>query len=96
VKAASDVYAPCAGEVVEVNAVSRRYDIIFRVRVIDDRVSYFCTLYEQALEDSPGKVNESPLDQGWFIKIKLSAQGKTDLGKLLDEAAYKKHTEEAH
>ena len=57
---------------------------------------YLITRTTQALEDSPGKVNESPFEQGWFVKIRLSAQGKAEFEKLLDEVAYKKHTEEAH
>ena len=70
VKAASDVYAPLTGEVLEVNNV---------------------------LEDTPGKVNESPLEGGWFIKLKVGAAGKSDFAKLLDEKAYKKMCdEEAH
>lgn len=67
VKAASDVYAPIAGEVLEVNSV---------------------------LEDTPGKVNESPFKDGWFIKLKVGAQGKADFAKLLDQTAYKKVLEE--
>jgi glycine cleavage system H protein len=67
VKAASDVYAPIAGEVLEVNSV---------------------------LEDTPGKVNESPFKDGWFIKLKVGAQGKSEHAKLLDEKAYKALLEE--
>ena len=70
VKAASDVYAPVAGEVLEVNSV---------------------------LEETPGKVNEAPLEGGWFIKLKVGAAGKADFAKLLDEKAYKAHLDaEAH
>ncbi len=68
VKAASDVYAPVSGEVIEVNS---------------------------ELETAPGKVNDSPLKEGWFIKLKLSAEGKKELDKLLDEAAYEKHVEDS-
>lgn len=64
VKAASDVYSPCAGEVVDVNAL---------------------------LEDTPGKVNEAPMDDGWFMKIKLSDAGKSEFDGLMDEAAYTAH-----
>ena len=67
VKAASDVYAPVAGEVLEVNSV---------------------------LEETPGKVNESPIEGGWFIKLKVSAAGKADFAKLLDEKAYKQMCDE--
>lgn len=66
VKAASDVYSPVAGEVLEVNS---------------------------ALDESPGIVNESPIEEGWFMKIKVSAGGKSDFDSLMDEAAYEAHVE---
>ncbi|KDO35042.1 glycine cleavage system H protein [Saprolegnia parasitica CBS 223.65] len=66
VKAASDVYAPASGEVIEVNEV---------------------------LASSPELVNESPLENGWFMKIKLTNPAETS--ELLDEAAYQKHCDEA-
>jgi glycine cleavage system H protein len=44
VKAASDVYSPLSGEVIEVN---------------------------EKLFDEPEIVNSSPLEEGWFFKIKL-------------------------
>ena len=65
VKAASEVYAPVSGEVVEVNSV---------------------------LADEPGKVNESPEGDGWFMKLKLSDAAELD--GLMDEAAYKAFVEE--
>jgi len=45
------------------------------------------------LEENPAKVNESPVKEGWFVKIKLSAQGKKDFEKLMDEAKYKAHVD---
>jgi glycine cleavage system H protein len=59
VKAASEVYAPLTGEVVEGNA---------------------------ALEATPELVNQSPDNEGWFFKMKLSDAGELD--ELMDEAAY--------
>lgn len=59
VKAASDIFAPVSGEVVEIN---------------------------EALEDAPEKVNESPFDEGWFFRIKPT--DLTELSQLLDAAAY--------
>lgn len=59
VKAASDVYSPASGEVVEAN---------------------------EELESNPSLVNESPLDDGWFMKIKLSDE--SELEGLMDQAAY--------
>ncbi len=66
VKAASDVYSPVAGEVVEVNS---------------------------NLDDTPSLVNESPIEEGWFMKIKLSAEGKSEFEVLSYEAAYTEHVE---
>ena len=62
VKAASDVYAPVSGEVVEVNS---------------------------ALVEDPSLVNSSPLEKGWFIKIKVDDAGSKHFNTLLDEATYK-------
>ncbi|OQR85030.1 glycine cleavage system H protein, mitochondrial precursor [Achlya hypogyna] len=49
----------------------------------------------EALTSSPELVNESPLVDGWFMKIKLTNPSETE--ELLDEAAYATHCEnEAH
>ncbi|WP_421785828.1 glycine cleavage system protein GcvH [Hyphobacterium sp.] len=42
-----------------------------------------------ALEGEPQKVNESPDNEGWFVKLKLS--DKSQLDGLMDDAAYKAH-----
>ena len=59
VKAASDIYAPVSGEIIEVN---------------------------EALDGSPELINESPFDDAWIAKIKLS--DPSELDKLLDADAY--------
>mmetsp|Transcript_29590 Transcript_29590/g.96360 ORF Transcript_29590/g.96360 Transcript_29590/m.96360 type:complete len:165 (+) Transcript_29590:26-520(+) len=41
------------------------------------------------LVENPGKVNESPYEEGWFIKVKPSAPAEMD--SLLDAAAYTAH-----
>ena len=41
-----------------------------------------------ALEDSPEKINEDPYGEGWLVKVKLSDPG--ELETLLDVDAYKK------
>ncbi|MFW5827943.1 MAG: glycine cleavage system protein GcvH [Alkalispirochaeta sp.] len=64
VKAASDLYMPAGGEVVEVN---------------------------DALKDTPEKINEAPFGDGWIIKIK--APDTSELDSLMDAAAYKTFTE---
>ena len=63
VKAASDVYAPISGEVLEVN---------------------------DAVVAEPALVNSDPAGKAWFFKMKIS--DKSELGGLMDEAAYAKHT----
>jgi len=45
----------------------------------------------EALTDSPGKVNEAPEGEGWFVKLKLANPGELDA--LMDEAAYKAYLE---
>jgi glycine cleavage system H protein len=63
VKAASDVYAPISGEVVEVN---------------------------DAVVGEPALINSDAAGKAWFFKLKIS--DKSELGGLMDEAAYKAHT----
>src|SRR5450432_1328183 len=63
VKAASDVYAPISGEVLEVN---------------------------EALAADPALVNSDAAGKAWFFKLKIA--DKSELGGLMDEAAYAKHT----
>lgn len=60
VKAASEIYAPLAGEVVAVN---------------------------EALSGEPAKVNQDPMGEGWFVKIRPSDMAQLD--GLMDEAKYK-------
>jgi glycine cleavage system H protein len=59
VKAASDVYSPLPGEVIEIN---------------------------EKLLDEPEIVNSSPLEDGWFFKIKLN--DSTAFEDLMTEEEY--------
>lgn len=59
VKAASDIYAPIAGEITGVN---------------------------EALEQSPEKINEDPFGAGWLFKMQISDESQ--LSNLLDADAY--------
>ena len=59
VKAASDIYVPCAGKVIECNDL---------------------------LSEEPGVVNESPISEGWFVKIEI--EDPSELEGLMDEDAY--------
>ncbi|MFZ5792231.1 MAG: glycine cleavage system protein GcvH [Pseudomonadota bacterium] len=67
VKAASEVYAPVTGEVIEVNG---------------------------DLANEPARVNSDPLGQGWFVKLKLA--DKSELDKLMDQAAYDAYVKGLH
>ncbi len=64
VKAASDVYTPVAGTVVEVN---------------------------DALTQDAERVNKSPEDEAWFVRLKLASA--SDLSGLMDKAAYTAYCE---
>jgi glycine cleavage system H protein len=65
VKAASDIYSPVSGEVIEIN---------------------------EALEDAPETINDSPYGDGWFYKVKMS--DPAELEDLLDADGYREVTEE--
>ena len=65
VKAASDVYAPLSGEVIEVN---------------------------EKLLDEPEIVNSSPIEDGWFFKIKLNDASSFE--NLMTEEEYNATCEE--
>ena len=63
VKAASDVYAPLSGEVLEVN---------------------------DAIVAEPAMVNSDAAGKAWFFKLEIA--DRSELGGLMDEAAYQAHT----
>ena len=65
VKAASDLYSPVAGRIVEVN---------------------------DKLSGKPELINSDPYGDGWILKLDLSGDLPAD---LLDEASYKKVTEDS-
>lgn len=46
----------------------------------------------EALVDEPEKVNNDPMGEGWFIKIKVANTGELD--DLMDEDAYKEYTDD--
>lgn len=55
-------------------------------------VSGEVTAVNSNLEDEPEVVNEAPYDNGWMIKMKLSAAGELD--GLMDADAYIRYCEE--
>lgn len=49
------------------------------------------TAVNKDLAGDPSLVNSSPMEGGWFYKIKIS--DLSELGRLMDEAAYNKYVE---
>lgn len=64
VKAASDIYTPLSGEIIEVN---------------------------ETLETMPGVINDSPYEEGWVYRIKISK--KEELDDLLNPDDYESTVE---
>ena len=48
----------------------------------------------ESLLDAPEQVNESPYDDGWFLKIMMTDTNELD--ELLDAAGYQAHIEAEH
>ena len=83
VKAASDIYSPVDGKVVEVNSVSPYVCLL--------AVSLKASKTIQVLSDKPGLVNEDPESAGWFAKLELSDPDQVNA--LMTEEQYKEHVE---
>jgi glycine cleavage system H protein len=63
--------------------------VIESVKVASDLytpVSGEVVAINKALQETPGLVNEAPLGQGWFFKVKLADPAELD--GLMDETAY--------
>jgi glycine cleavage system H protein len=45
----------------------------------------------EALVDEPEKVNNDPMGEGWFVKLKIT--DTSELDALMDEDAYKEYTD---
>ena len=50
------------------------------------------TEVNESLADEPGKVNEDPVGDGWFLKMKVA--DPSELENLMDEAAYQSFIED--
>lgn len=48
----------------------------------------------ESLLDAPEQVNESPYDEGWFLKIRMTDDSELDA--LLDAERYQAHIEAEH
>ncbi|KAJ8599989.1 hypothetical protein CTAYLR_001816 [Chrysophaeum taylorii] len=54
-------------------------------------VSGVVTEINDQLGDMPGLVNDSALEDGWFVKIKMDSAATAILEELMDEAGYEAH-----
>ncbi|MCK5366078.1 MAG: glycine cleavage system protein GcvH [Gammaproteobacteria bacterium] len=55
-------------------------------------VSGIVVAVNEALADEPEKVNNDPMGDGWFIKMKIT--DTSELDNLMDEDAYKEYTDD--
>ena len=84
---------------VELPAVEQTFDAGSDVVVIESvkaagevksPVSGTVVAVNETLVDEPEKVNNDPMGEGWFIKIKVA--DTSELDALMDEDAYKDYT----
>ena len=50
------------------------------------------TEVNESLEGEPEKINESPFDSGWLVKLEI--EDESELGSLMGEAEYEEFKEE--
>jgi len=81
------VETPQVGDTVEQGAESGVVESVKAASDVYAPVSGEVVAVNEALEGEPGKVNEAPLGDGWFYRLKLA--DPAELNKLMDEAAYK-------
>ena len=75
------------GDTMDQNEVFGTIEAVKTVSDLFMPLSGEITEVNSRLEDAPESVNESPYENGWMIKIKLS--DTSELDRLLDVAAYK-------
>lgn len=78
---------PELGDVVE---EGEGFAVVESVKAVSDiyaPVSGEIVTINEELEDSPELINESPLDRGWLVEIKVDGVGQT--GDLMNQQEYK-------
>ena len=60
--------------------------------ILATSINRVSVLSGQELDDSPEKINESPYENGWFVKLEVVDSSET--GHLMDYEAYSKFVEE--
>lgn len=75
------------GETLELNEVFGTIEAVKTVSDLFMPLSGEIVEFNADLEDAPESVNESPYENGWMVKIKLS--NEDEVADLMDVAAYK-------
>jgi len=82
----------CRAQVGSTVTAQETFGVVESVKAASDvysPISGEVVAINEDLVENPGKVNESPYEEGWFIKVKPSAPAEMD--SLLDAAAYTAH-----
>ncbi|WP_420385604.1 glycine cleavage system protein GcvH [Roseivirga sp.] len=77
------------GETIDANEVFGTVEAVKTVSDLFMPLSGEIVAVNEELEDSPEKVNESPFEDGWMIKIKMS--DTSELDGLMSADEYKEH-----
>ena len=86
--------APEAGTAIQKDASYAEVESVKAVSDVIAPLSGEIVEVNDALEDSPEKINEDPYGEGWLVKVKLTAPSEAD--NLLDAAEYRKMVEKGH
>jgi glycine cleavage system H protein len=78
---------PEVGATVSANSTYAEVESVKAVSDVFAPLSGEVTEVNEALSDSPEKINEDPYGEGWLVKVKLSDQSEVE--SLLDVDAYK-------
>ncbi|MCK9525221.1 MAG: glycine cleavage system protein GcvH [Limnochordia bacterium] len=77
---------PSVGDTVEEGEGIAALESVKAVSDVYSPVSGEIVAVNEALEDSPELVNESPLDQGWIVEIEV--EGVAQTGDLMNKQEY--------
>jgi glycine cleavage system H protein len=80
---------PAVGTQINKDAAYAEVESVKAVSDVIAPLSGEITEANEALSETPEKVNEDPYGDGWLVKIKLSDPSEAD--SLMDAAAYRQH-----
>jgi len=78
---------PEVGSTVAKDAAYTEVESVKAVSDVIAPLSGEVTEVNEALSDSPERINEDPYGEGWLVRVRLSNPGEAE--ELLDAAAYK-------